>query len=146
MDTRIRLSAKVKLVGRDEAGHHAVQRAGDADQEVAEHEGDDLPARDVEAEAGRRGLVEAHRVDVEPDPGALEPAHQHERGHQTAAGEHHVVDVERQLEPPSSMFSLNHQPSIAMPFTCRPCGPPSTSLTSRKVLNSSAKAMVITAA
>ena len=59
-DQRIREGV---IVGRDEAADHAEQRAGDADQEIAEHERGDLPARDVESEAACRGFVEpqAHR-------------------------------------------------------------------------------------
>ena len=73
------------VVRRDEAADHAEQRAGDADQEIADHEGGDLPARDVEAEAACRGLVEPQRVEIEPDPGALQPPHQHERADAAAS-------------------------------------------------------------
>src|SRR2546422_2121176 len=41
-------------------------------EEVAQREGDGLPAGDVDAEGGRSGLVQADGIEVDPDPGALQ--------------------------------------------------------------------------
>ena len=82
---------------RDEAGHHRVDRAGQADQEIAEREGEDLPARDVDAEDRGGGLVDAHGVEGQSDPGALEPAHQHVGARQQDQAQTGVGEVERPL-------------------------------------------------
>ena len=80
--------AEGEIVGRDEAEHMAVGRAGGAGEEIAEREGEHLPARELEPVAGRGDLIEADRIQAEPDPGALEPPHQREarRQQQQSAG------------------------------------------------------------
>ena len=86
------------VVRRDEAADHAEQRAGNADEEIADQERGDLPARDIEAEAARRGLVEPQRVEIEPDPGALQPPHQNEGADQQQQADDEIVHVERQRD------------------------------------------------
>src|SRR2546430_1361977 len=77
---------------------HAEKRAGDPDQKMAEQDPDDLPAREAQAEASRRGLVEPQRVEIEPDPGPLEPAHQHESPDQQQQADQEIIQVERELD------------------------------------------------
>src|SRR5581483_10743370 len=66
--------------------------------EIAEQESGDFPARDVEAEAACRRLVEPQRIEIEPDPRALEPSHQHEGADQQCEADDEIIQVERQLK------------------------------------------------
>ena len=91
-----RVSKRV-VVGLHEAADHAVQRTGYADEEISEQEGGDLPAHDVEAEAARRGLIEPQRIEIEADPRALDPPHQHECEHEDQQAQEKIADVEREL-------------------------------------------------
>ena len=85
IDTRISESPKVKLFGATKPVIIAYTAPGQAGEEIAQREGGDLPARDVDAERGAGGLVQPHRVQGEADPGALEPPHQHERDRSQAS-------------------------------------------------------------
>ena len=87
--------AEGEIVGRDEAEHVAVERAGGAGEEIAEREGEHLPAREIEPVAGRRDLIEADRVHAEPDPRAFEPPHQREAQRQQEQRHQQVGEIER---------------------------------------------------
>ena len=86
------------IVGRNESADHAEQRAGHADKEITERERGDFPARDVEPEAARRGLIQPQRIEVESDPGALQPPDQDEGADQQQHADHEIAHVERQAD------------------------------------------------
>ena len=50
------------------------------------------------SEASRRGLVEPDRIEVEPDPGPLQPPHQDEGADQQQHADHEIAEVERHLD------------------------------------------------
>ena len=92
-----RVSKRV-IVGRDETPDHAEQRAGNPNEKIADQKRSNFPAYSVETKAIRSRLIEPQRIQIEPNPRALEPPHNNKGANQHEQADNKIVHVEGQRD------------------------------------------------